>query len=176
MSGALRHLLTRRRLLKLGLGLGGAAIVAGGGATAWLLSDRPAAAGRAALSEREAAVVAALADAYFPPGSPLGVSVEDVDVVSGADAYIAGLLAKERRLLRALLTAIDQWPRVTLSSPARFSAWPRSDRVKALRALDESPVPEKRQLAGLLRALVAMPFFDDPRVLQAVGFSWGCGF
>jgi hypothetical protein len=170
---ALRHALTRRRLLKAGLGFGALALVAGGGAR-WLVSDRPTSVGRKALSSREERVVAAIAEAHFPPGNPLGVSVLDVDVVSGADAYIAGLLPQENRLLRALLTAFDQWPRVTLQSTATFSSLPLADRVSELRAFEDSPITERRLIAALFRALIGMPFFEDPRALASIGFAPGC--
>ena len=170
---SLRHALTRRRLLGAGLGFGVAAVVAGGGAR-WLVSDRPSRLGRQALSAREERVVGALAEAHFPPGNALGISVLDVDVISGADAYIAGLLPQESRLVRALLTAFDQWPRLTLSSASTFSALPLDERITELRAFEESSVSERRLIAALFRALVGMPFFEDPRALASIGFVAGC--
>src|SRR6185437_5072516 len=101
-------------LLRASVGFGGLVVVLGGGAR-WMVSDRPVAAGRAALSTREADVVKALADAHFPPGNVLGISSADVDVVAGADAYLASLLPEDRRLFRALLTAFDQWPRLSFA-------------------------------------------------------------
>lgn len=169
----LRQALTRRRLFSVGAGFGALAIAAGGGAR-WLVSDRPTAGGRQALSAREERVVAALAEAHFPPGNALGVSVLDVDVVSGADAYIAGLLPQDNRLLRALLTAFDQWPRLTLSSTSTFSALPLAGRISELRAFEDSPMAERRLIASLFRALVGMPFFEDPRALASIGFLPGC--
>lgn len=168
-----RHGLTRRRLLKVGVGFGALAIAAGGGAF-WLVSDRPAAAGREALSAREAAVVYAIGEAHFPPGNPLGVSVADVDVVSGADAFVAGMLDRERRLLRALLTAFDQWPRLTFASSSTFSSASLEDRIAILRAFENSDVAERRIVGSLLRALVGIPFFEDRRTMAAIGFEHGC--
>lgn len=165
--------LTRRALLRVGVGFGAVALVAGGGVR-WLVSDRPTAPGRAALSLREAGVVAALADAYFPPGNPLGVSAADIDLVSAVDAYLASLLAEDRRLFRALLTAVDQWPRASLSSTSSFTAWPRADRVAKLRELDTSARAEPRLVGGLFRAMVGMPFLEDPRALAAIGHEPGC--
>ncbi len=169
----LRQALTRRGLLRAGLGFGAAAIVAAGGAR-WLVSDRPTNVGRQALSPREERVVAALAEAHFPPGNALGMSVADVDIVSGADAYIAGLLPEDNRLLRALLTAFDQWPRASLSSLSTFSALPVLDRVRVLRAFEDSATTERRLIAAAFRALIGMPFFEDPRALASIGFAPGC--
>jgi hypothetical protein len=155
------------------VGFGVVALVAGGGAL-WLVSDRPAEGGRRALSAREARVVLALAEAYFPLGNPLGVSVVDIDIVSGADAYIAGLLQKEQRLIRALLTAFDQWPRVSLSSTRTFSSLPLAERIDVLRTFEGSPVMERRLIASLFRALVGMPFFEHPLALASIGYAPGC--
>ncbi len=169
----MRQRLTRRTLLKAGIGFGVVAVAAGGGAR-WLVSDRPSAPGRVALSAREAGVVQALAEAHFPPGNVLGVSAADVDVVDGADRYVASLLPEDRRLLRALLTAFDQWPRVSLSSTSTFSALPVDERVRELAAFEGSPRLERRLIASLLRTLVGMPFFEDERALAAVGHTEGC--
>jgi hypothetical protein len=161
-------------LLKASVGFGAVVVVLGGGAR-WLVSDRGVAPGRAALSTREADVVKALADAHFPPGNVLGFSADDVDVVAGADAYLAALLPEDRRLFRALLTAFDQWPRLSLASTSTFSALDTNARVSVLRAFEESARIERRLIASLFRTLVGMPFFDDARVLSAIGFTPGCG-
>ena len=170
----MRQRLTRRRLLRAGLVFGGVVVAAGGGAR-WLVSDRPVGVGRLALSAREAGVVAALADAHFPPGNQLGKSAADVDVVSLADAYVASLLPEDRRLFRALLTAFDQWPRVSFASTATFSALDRAARIDALKRFEDSPRVERRLIASLLRTLVGLPFFEDAAVLAAVGYAPGCG-
>lgn len=155
------------------MGFGALAIAAGGGAY-WLVSDRPAALGRSALSAREAAVVYAIGEAHFPPGNPLGVSVTDVDVVAGADAFVSGMLDRERRLLRALLTAFDQWPRLTFASSSTFSSASLADRIAMFRAFETSDVAERRIVGSLLRALVGIPFFEDAKALAAIGFEPGC--
>jgi len=170
-----RALLSRRGLLKLGLGVG--VVVAGAaGAAAWgLLRHRPAAPGRTVLSGDEVAVVAALAEAYFPRGNPFGVSAFDVDVAAVVDGYIAGLLPRERRGLRALLRGLDAWPVVSATSTSRFSDLDVAGRVAVLRAFDDSSVPERRLLGTLFRQLVGMAMLEDDRLLAAVGHRHGCG-
>jgi hypothetical protein len=169
-----RQLLTRRAVLKLGLGTAGAALLVGGGGAAWLLSDRPAGPGLLALSNEEAVFVRALGDTLFPPENPIGVAAADVDIVGGADAYIDGLLPRDRRGLRALLTAVEQWPRVSLSSGKRFSELPLAGRIAIVRAFEDSTVTERRMLGSLLRTLIGLTYFDDPRVLAALAFRPGC--
>jgi choline dehydrogenase-like flavoprotein len=169
-----RAILSRRRLLKLGLGVG---VVAGAaGLAAWsLLRHRPAATGRAVLSTDEVDVVVALAETYFPRGTSLGASAFDVDVAAVVDGYVAGLLPRERRGLRALLRGLDAWPVVSATSTSPFSRLTVAERVAVLRAFDASAILERRLLGTLFRQLVGMAMLEDERVLSAIGHRHGCG-
>lgn len=165
---------SRRRLLAAGVGVGGLALLGAGGA-AWAVMGRQAPGpGRAALSAQEAAFVDALVDAMFPPGNALGVAGKDVDVTGQLDAWAADMAPSERRIVASLLHLFDLWPRLSLSSTARFSALDREDRVRVLQAFDESAVETRRALGQLTRALVSLPFFEDPRTLAGMGMEWGC--
>lgn len=169
----LAPLLTRRRILKLGLGVGGAALVLGG-AGAWIFRLRPTAAGRAVLSVEELSFVDALAEALFPEGNALGLDVQRLEVGVKLDGYLARFPPREQRLLRAVLTLVDQWPRISLSSARRFAELPVDDRVEVLRGFDESGRPERRGLTELLRVVVGMSVFEDPQALAALGHRFGC--
>ncbi len=169
----LSHRLTRRGVLGAGL-LFGATAIGLGGLSYTLFRGRAAAQGRALLSDEEAKVVAAIADTYFPPGNELGVAAQDVDVVGGVDAYLNGLLPREKALLRGVVMAFDAWPRLSFTSSARFSDLPLDDRVAILSAWEDSALDERRQLVSVLRVIVGMVVFDDPRFLAAIGHRWGC--
>lgn len=169
----LSHRVTRRTLLGAGLVFGAAALGAGGLA-AFLFVARDAGRGREVLSDVEARFVDALADAYFPVGNPLGVAARDVDVAAGLDAHLRRVLPRERRLLRGVLLAFEQWPRMSLASSRRFSELPLEARVAVLRAWEDSPLEERRQVAALLRVLVGFVVFDDRRFMAAIKGRWGC--
>jgi choline dehydrogenase-like flavoprotein len=170
-----RALLSRRRLLKLGLGAG-LAVAGGVGAAAWgLLRQRPAAAGRFVLSDDEIAVVNAVAEAYFPRENPFGVSAFDVDVAGVVDRYVFGLLSRERRGIRALLRGLDAWPVVSATSTSTFSQLDVEGRIAVLRAFDASSILERRLLGTLYRQLVGMAMLEDERLLRAIGHRHGCG-
>lgn len=169
----LRHRVTRRTLLGAGL-LFGATALGAGGLAAWVFASRDPGRGRAVLSDDEGRVVAAIADAYFPPGNALGVAAAELDVAGGVDAHFARLLPRERRLLRGVLVAFDQWPRLSFASGRRFVDLALDDRVAVLRAWEESARAERRQIAALLRVLVGFVVFDDPRFLRAAKGRWGC--
>ena len=109
------------------------------------------------------------------PPSPSRRTYSKPGIVGGVDAYAARLLPRERQLLRVLMRAIEQWPRLSLSSTARFSTLDVTARQQVLRAFEDSSLTERRLLGTLLRGLVGMPLFDDPRFLAAIGHKHGCG-
>lgn len=166
-----RAVITRRRLLAVGLGAG--VVVAGG--SAWgLLRSLPAAPSLSVLSVDEAAVVAAVADAYFPVGNALGRAATDTAAVAVADAYIAGLYPRERRGMRALLRGLDAWPGVSFQGGA-FHTLGLAERQAVLQAFDDSSVAERRLLGAVLRTVCLMGYFEDEGALAAVGHRHGCG-
>ena len=167
----IRQRLTRRGLLKLGFGVGGLALVIAGVGT-FTLWPRAAASGRRALSTDDESLVAALAEVYVPRGSAL--DLPGVDVLGGVDAYIAILPALEGKLLRALLRAVDQLPRVMLASTTRFAALPLEQRVALVSRLERGGRTQQ-ELTLLLRLLIGTALFRDARAFQALGISWGCG-
>jgi choline dehydrogenase-like flavoprotein len=170
-----RALLTRRHLLKLGLGAG-VVVAAGVGAAAWgLLRHKPAAPGRSVLSNDEVAVVVAVAEAYFPRGNGFGVSAFDVDVGAVVDGYVAGLLSRERRGIRALLRGLEAWPVMSGASTSTFASLDVAARIEVLRAFDTSSILERRLLGTLFRQLVGMAMLEDDRLLKAMGHRHGCG-
>ncbi len=179
MRDPVKAVLSRRGILKLGGGVVVACLVAGGLGVRSLLSDRPHGAKRKVFDDDEALVIAALAETWFPSakhgGNVIGVGADDVDVVGGVDAYAARLLPRERRLLRVLVRAVEQWPRLSLQSTSRFSSLDVTGRQVVMRHFEESGLGERRLLATLLRSLVGMPMFDDPRLLRAIAHRHGCG-
>ena len=161
----LRSVLSRRGALKLGVGIGIGMVVVAGASGAWLLRSTPAAPGLHTLSVDEA---------YFPAGNALGVSAADVDIVSAVDTYLGRLLPREQRLSRALFVVLEQWPRVSFSSSRGFSQLSVPERIEVLRAWEDSEIPQRNLLATVLRSLVGMPYFEDARVLSAMGHRFGC--
>lgn len=174
-DGLLKSVLTRRGIFKLGAGFVAVAAVASALGVRALLKDRPPGNARVVFDDDEAAVLVALADAWFPGDNSIGVAAAVVDVVGGVDAYAARLLPRERKLMRVLLRAVDQWPRLSLSSTTSFADLSLADRQAVLRAFETSTLVERRLLGSLLRSIVGMPLFEDPRFLAAIAHRHGCG-
>jgi hypothetical protein len=166
-----RMCFTRRGMLRLGLGVGGAALLLGGGVGAFLLGDKPAGQGSLVLTDGERATVSALADAYFPPHDAV-VPARELDVAGRVDAYFARMLPREQRLARALLRIVESWPRASFQGA--FSTLALEERIDVLRAWEESHLEQRQQLASVLRTFVGIGYFDDAKVLSALGHRFGC--
>ncbi len=160
--------------MKLGLGVGGGALLVGGGVLS-LFRTGPTAAGKQVLSADEAAFLEALAEVYLPPGNALGLDAKALDVSGSFDAHLASLPPREQRIMRGLLALFDQWPRMSLSSFGRFASLPLDERVAVMRAWEESPRQARHGVAGALRVVVGLHLFASPAALAAVGHRFGCG-
>lgn len=164
----------RRNLLKLGLAIGGAGVL-GASSLGWAVFHlRPTAPGRSVLSDEEAAFLTAVGEALFPPGNALKVDVHQLKVTDRIDAHLAFLHAREQRAARAVLAAIDWWPRLSFQSTRRFAALALDERIVVLDHWDESPHEERRAVPSLLRLMVGLHVFDEPAVLAAMGHEFGC--
>lgn len=164
----------RRNLLKLGLAVGGAGVL-GASSLGWAIFRlRPTAPGRQVLSADEAAFLTAVGEALFPPGNALGVDVHALNVTDRIDGHFAMLPPREQRAARAVLAAIDWWPRLSFQSTARFASLPLDERIEVLDHWDESPHEERRAVPSLLRLMVGLHVFDEPAVLAAMGHEFGC--
>jgi hypothetical protein len=167
--------ITRRQLLAFGFGIGGFSLLLSGGIGYRVLFHRKAAkSGFSLLSAQEVEFIDALAETHFPQNNSLGMSSTDVDIAGGTDRWLTGMESQERMIIRTLLSVIDRWPQLSLSSRKRFSDLSQSERVALLLDWETGNSDAKRGLAELLRTVVALHFFEDPQVLLAVGLKFGC--
>lgn len=168
--------ITRRQLLGLGLGVGGTAFLLSGGLGYRVLFHRdPPESGFQLLSIKEIQFVEALADAHFPAGNALDVPASDVAIAKGVDGWMMGMGSQEQTIVRTLLAVVDRWPQLTLSSSQPFSGLPPQNRVQMIKNWEEKGNDATRGLAELLRTVVSLHYFEDPRVLSSMGFRVGCG-
>lgn len=161
-------------MLKISLAFGGVFILLAGSGGAWLFRPQITATGRAFLSTDEEKLITSLAEVYFPKNNPIGIYFDDVDIVAGVDTYLSRLLAREQKLLRALLGALEQYPRLSFSSKKTLSELSLDERTEMISSFETSTYSEKRDIGALLRSLVGMAYFEDKRVLRAIGHRPGC--
>ncbi len=160
-------LVTRRRLLAGGLGLAGAL------ALGWAVALPGPAEGMRVLSAEERRVVAALGEALFPAGNPVGLSWQDIDGVAEVDRILDRVISGEARVaFRYLLTALD-WSAVLVAGKP-VTACALDERLALCRALEARESVVRRAARDGLRGVFALAYFDHPRVWQAIGYRSRC--
>ncbi|MCO4747893.1 MAG: gluconate 2-dehydrogenase subunit 3 family protein [Proteobacteria bacterium] len=161
-------LITRRRLLQMGIGAA-VATAAGGGAVVL----KPAAQGAMVLSAEEMATVFAITEVLFPK-EPMGVSGLEAGVPYEVDRLVSEWLDDTRRpAFRYVLRGLE-WGTYA-SRGLRFSALSLEDRHEVLEAWADPTVLPRRLAADSLKVLFSTAYFRSPEVKKAMGYVRLCG-
>lgn len=121
------------------------------------------------LGRKEQAIVAACADALFPPGGPIPLSGTEAGLVEYMDGYLGGLPALPRLLGRLLFHSIEHGPWLFGPRRVRFTRLSHADRVAALRAMAESSMYFRRVSFLSMRAMMTMGYLAHPEVAKTMG-------
>jgi hypothetical protein len=122
-----------------------------------------------ALPPREAAIFAALTDAYCAP-VPALPPVGESDAVAFADDLAAASPAVNRAGFRVILRLVDVAPFVR-GYRARFRQLARAQRHDFVRGLDASRWFILRTAGRLLKTITLMSYYGDAAVLRALGYD-----
>jgi len=129
----------------------------------------------ARLSRREAAFVAAAAEALFPRGGAVPPSGLDAGVPAWADRWLDALPAGTRLLVRLLFALVEHatlvFPAPGLGGWRRFSALDPEARGRVLEGWRTSRWFVRRLVFTSLRAIVTQGYFADAAVLRALGLA-----
>jgi len=130
----------------------------------------------AALSRREHAFLAAVAEAVFPPGGPLPRSGVEAGVPGYVDRLVAVSPPRQRRLMRLLFFAIEHSTLLfpgpgVLRGRRRLSAQPLAARIAVLEGWRTSGLFARRLVFASLRALVTLGYFGDGPVQRRLGLE-----
>jgi hypothetical protein len=121
-----------------------------------------------ALSRREAAIFAAVADVYCEP-DPVFPPVSRTDSINFIDELAAGSPRLNRMAFRALLGLLQLAP--LPRHRARFTGLERERRARFVRGLDKSRWLLPRITSRLLKTLAIMSYYGDEGVLRAAGYD-----
>jgi len=121
------------------------------------------------LGRKEQAIVAAFADALFPPGGPIPLSGTDAGLVAYVDRYVLGLPALPRLLVRLLFQSIEHGPWLFGPRRVRFTRLAQAERVTALGQMAESPIYFRRVSFLSMRAMMTMGYLAHPDVAKTMG-------
>ena len=116
------------------------------------------------LDRREQAIVAACADALFPPGGPIPVSGTEAGMLRYMDTYLQRLPRVPRLLVRLLLLSIEHGPLLFGPRPARFTRLRPVERIAVLRAMARSSVYFRRVSFLSVRTMMTMGYLAHPEV------------
>lgn len=117
-------------------------------------------------SRKEQAIVAACADALFPPGGPIPISGTEAGLVEYLDGYVGGLPPVPRLLGRLLFHSVEHGPWAFGPRRVRFTSLRPEERIVALRELYESRHYFRRVSALSMRAMMTMGYLANPRVAE----------
>lgn len=137
-------------------------------ARALLLGYPPAVLREATLTRRQQAIVAACADAFFPPGGAIPVSGTEAGLVRYLDAYVRRLDARGRFLVGLLFLFIELGPFAFGPRRRRFTRLALADRIELLRRMGESDLYFLRVSFLSMRTMLTMGYLSNARVASAM--------
>lgn len=105
----------------------------------------------------------------MPRGERFSLPLED-EVTATFERIVGRLSPPFRLVVAAALTALELSPAVTVGKPRRFSRLGLQDRHRVVAKWHGSSWPLPRDLMKLLTGLVALIFYDDPRVMHHLGY------
>lgn len=164
--------MTRRQLLRRGVvGSLLLAVAAATGAFWWPTRRRRPRLGLRVLDEKEASILAAVAETVLAiePGAP---SVEDVDVVGRVDALLARSPAAVQREFGRLLHLFENGTTglLTATGWTSFTAAGPASREARLRAWQTSRIALFRTGFQAMRRLSGACYYSSPRAWAAIGY------
>ncbi len=126
------------------------------------------------LSESECATLRSLASVLLPAHGAIAFSHVDVDYIAFTQNFLADVPPQARWLMKGTLWILDwlgwlwcqPWPR-------RFSRLSSAKQERVIEGWRSSSIPTLRSVLQVVSLPLLMPFYQDPRVLKALGISPG---
>jgi hypothetical protein len=118
------------------------------------------------LSRKEQAILAAAADALFPPGGPIPLSGTDAGAIPYLDAYVGRVDRTQRALMRLLFQAVEHGPWLLGPHFARFTRLDAADRILFLGKLAKSNLYFFRIVFLSLRVMLTMAYLANADVAR----------
>ena len=123
------------------------------------------------LSKKEQAILAALADAFFPPGGAIPLSGTDAGLVEYFDDYARQMPPGQGTLIRLLLAFLEHAPWAFGPKHGRFSSLSLEDRIAVLDRMRTSPIYFRRISFLSMRTMLSMGYLAHPEVASRIGMT-----
>lgn len=118
------------------------------------------------LSRKEQAILAAAADALFPPGGPIPFSGTDAGAIPYLDAYVGRVDRTQRALMRLLFQAVEHGPWLLGPRFSRFTRLDAASRIVFLGKLAKSDLYFLRVIFLSLRVMLTMAYLANGDVAR----------
>lgn len=162
--------LSRRRLLRAGLGCGGALLAGAGGAWYWALGGAPAVEGLERLSAHHHRTLRQLTRVMFPATAYPGLDLDALDLPGAFDAFLAGEPEQNVSDLRSALTLLELGPVVFDHRATTFSRLPVEEAEATFRDWMTGDDLLRRQASLAFRKFMNLVFHDRPEVWPRIGY------
>jgi hypothetical protein len=120
------------------------------------------------MSAREQALLAAVADAFFPPGGPIPCSGTEAGALCYFDGYLRRSVPRQRLLMRLLLLFTELGPLLFGPRRARFTRLSQAERLLYLEESSQSERYFRRITFVSFRALMTMAYLSNDEVASVM--------
>jgi len=131
--------------------------------------------GKPVLGRYHGRIIVALSRCLIPDGGELPVSVNETLAHEFLAKYLRDQAAGARLGIKMLLLAFDLAPVLFIGRFARFVNLTPQEQELYLQDWYASRIYYRRMAMVLLKTLMGMGFYNDPKVLDAIGFKQPCG-
>jgi hypothetical protein len=121
------------------------------------------------LNAGEAQLIAAAADAFFPPDGPIPRSGAEAGCVAWFERYLGLSDRRQRLLIRAMLLFVQLAPLLFGPERRRFTRASPAARLAFLQRASTSRIYFLRVVFLSLRAMMTMAYLADEMVIAAIG-------
>jgi hypothetical protein len=123
------------------------------------------------LNKREGRTLRAAAECILPAGGRFPYGHADIDSVGWInDEYFPAVPKEVQILLRLILLLVEYAGWVYTGLPGRFSRMPLERRNLFFERARHSRIYVVRGFFILLSTVLLLPFYSDPRVMDAIGY------
>jgi len=130
--------------------------------------------GKSALRAYVGRIIEALSEAIIPAEGEIPIAVKETSSIRFLAKYLMELDSGARFGIKVLLIAFDFLPFLFIFRFSRFVNLSAENKLRYLQNWNNSRIYYRRMVVVLLKTLIGMGFYNDPRVLDAIGFKLKC--
>jgi len=119
-------------------------------------------------------IIESLFEVIIPPGGEIPLSVNETNAHLFLAKYLADMESGARFGIKALLIVFDILPFIFIFRFTRFVNLSNEDKERYLMKWNNSRIYYLRMVVVLFKTLMGMGFYNDQKVLNAIGFKLKC--